>query len=106
MEAERRHAYAVRLQCWWRGILAVRLKKRSRLALKETPLAVVQEEEEKAALVIQVKKYPWVIAPMGTTGQWTPPPPPDGECDKRRHSKAGSTYVTAVGRLDLSLGSA
>lgn len=54
MEAERKHAYAVRLQCWWRGILAVRRKRRNRLALKETPLAVTQEEEEKAALLTQV----------------------------------------------------
>lgn len=54
MEAERRHAYTIRLQCWWRGILAVRLKIRRRLLLKEVPLEDVEQEAEKAALVLQV----------------------------------------------------
>ncbi|CAM9781123.1 unnamed protein product [Scytosiphon promiscuus] len=53
MEAERRHAYAVRIQCWWRGILAVKLKIRRRLLLKEVPLEDVEQESEKAALVLQ-----------------------------------------------------
>eukprot|EP00903_Cladosiphon_okamuranus_P017045 g15710.t1 len=53
MEVERRHAYATRLQCWWRCILAVRVKLRRLLALKETPLEDVEEEAEKAALVLQ-----------------------------------------------------
>lgn len=54
MEVERRHAYAIRLQCWWRGILAAKLKARKRLALREVPKEDVEEEEEKAALVLQV----------------------------------------------------
>lgn len=54
MEDERRHAYATRLQCWWRCILAVKIKLRKMLALKETPLEDVEEEAEKAALVLQV----------------------------------------------------
>lgn len=57
MEAERRHAYATRLQCWWRCILAVKVKLRRLLALKETPLEDVEEEAEKAALVLQVHTY-------------------------------------------------
>lgn len=54
MEAERKNAYAVRLQCWWRGILAVRAKSRRRLDLTEMPLGDLREGEEKAALAIQV----------------------------------------------------
>lgn len=54
MEAERRHAYGIRLQCWWRGILAVKVKARKQLALIETPPEDVGEEKEKAALVLQV----------------------------------------------------
>lgn len=54
MEEERRHAYATRLQCWWRCILAVRVNHRKRQALKETPIEDVEEESEKAALVLQV----------------------------------------------------
>lgn len=57
MEEERRHAYATRLQCWWRCILAVRVKHRKRQALKETPIEDVEEESEKAALVLQVFVY-------------------------------------------------
>ncbi|CAM9378456.1 unnamed protein product, partial [Ectocarpus sp. 4 AP-2014] len=53
MEAERRHAYAIRLQCWWRGILAVKVMARKQLTLIETPPEDVGEEKEKAALVLQ-----------------------------------------------------
>lgn len=54
MEAERQHAYATRLQCWWRCILAVKVKLRRLFALRETPLEDVEEEAKKAALVLQV----------------------------------------------------
>lgn len=54
MGAERKHAYAVRLQCWWRGILAVRTKTRTRRSLNETPLAEVEGGQESAAIAIQV----------------------------------------------------
>lgn len=54
MEAEREHAYAVRAQCWWRGILAVRAKQRLRRELREVAIVEGLEEEKKAALVIQV----------------------------------------------------
>lgn len=61
MEDERRHAYATRLQCWWRCILAVKIKHRKMLALKETPLEDVEEEAEKAALVLQVSLHVRVL---------------------------------------------
>ena len=54
MEEERRYAYATRLQCWWRSMLAVKVKFRKVHALTETPLEVVEEEAEKAALILQV----------------------------------------------------
>lgn len=54
LEAERRHAYAVRLQCWWRGILAMKSKRRRGRELRETPISEVKHEEENAACVIQV----------------------------------------------------
>lgn len=54
MLAERKHAYAIRLQCWWRGILAVRVKLRTRRALNEIPLAEVEGGQENASIVIQV----------------------------------------------------
>lgn len=53
MEAERKHAYAVRLQCWWRGILAVKVKVRRRLAIEGTMIRV-EGAEGNAAIVIQV----------------------------------------------------
>lgn len=56
MEAERRHAYAIRLQCWWRGILALRVRGRLGLARKVTPLEDAKEEEARAAVVLQVKE--------------------------------------------------
>lgn len=55
LEAERRHAYAIRLQCWWRGIQAVRKKVAVGRELREMPLAEVLQEEENAALVIQAR---------------------------------------------------
>lgn len=57
MEAERKHAYAIRLQCWWRGILAVRTKTRTRRSLNETPLAEVEGGQESAAIAIQVTLF-------------------------------------------------
>ena len=63
MEHERRHAYAVRLQCWWRGILAIKIKARNFFALKEQQRENVDEDGSKAALLIQVQH--WIYPEAG-----------------------------------------
>lgn len=55
LERERENGYAVRFQCWWRRILAMRTKTRKTLALAREVQDRAEGDRGKAALVIQVR---------------------------------------------------
>lgn len=55
MERERENAYAVRIQCWWRRMLAMRTKTRETPALAGEVQERAERDRGKATLVIQVR---------------------------------------------------